>query len=413
MGPSTRHRFRPQLQQLEDRLTPAWSSAPGFIFPSGAVPVSLNSQGDGVASGSIFGAFEVDYYSLQARTAGMYTIQAQTPFSNLDTHIGLYNGNGSLIAQNDDVSSGFITDSVLAVTLSAGTYYVAVAEHDNWPGFSSGPYQLSVDGPEDGAGFAPAPTQQQDQCVELPNGKDRHFPMFSVQNPVVGSKGTLTVGGNGQGNGKFGSPRSHGFHTGIDIVGVEGKSRVRPVAEGVILKVDWENRKNHNAGNGYRVIIQHKTPDGQTWYSVYAHLKAQTRRFQAQHNIRVGQVVKTDSIIGIVGKTGNANKPGWQAHLHLQMNFGTASKAIIPRIGPGPNIKGLIWKLCKPHKPSPGNGKGTHWQIYALKLNPDGTWGAEVLIITSDPKWSYAYTKGIADDYEATGQYKVTRWVRV
>src|SRR4051794_32560744 len=97
---------RPLFEALEGRLALSWSSIPPSAIapPTGAVAVTLNSQGDATGSAAIT-ANEIDYYSFTAPVSGSYRISATTPTSNLDTVLGVYSSNGVRVAYNDDISS--------------------------------------------------------------------------------------------------------------------------------------------------------------------------------------------------------------------------------------------------------------------------------------------------------------------
>lgn len=134
-------------ERLEDRLALAWAGMPpNFITPpTGAVPVTFNSQGDAQGTASI-AATEIDYYTFLAPRAGNYRITTQTPNSNLDTVIGVFNAGGQRMAYDDDTPTS--TDSDLTVALAAGgRYYVGIT---NYSGSPPGTYSWIIDGPATG-----------------------------------------------------------------------------------------------------------------------------------------------------------------------------------------------------------------------------------------------------------------------
>lgn len=142
---SARRPIRPRLEALEDRLALSWLGAPPSTIspPTGAVAVSLNSQGDASGNAAIT-ANEVDYFAFVAPAGGPYRFDALTPASNLDTVLGVFSSTGTRVASNDDISSNN-RDSRLTVTLAAGSrYYFGIT---NYSGTAGGSYTWSVDGP--------------------------------------------------------------------------------------------------------------------------------------------------------------------------------------------------------------------------------------------------------------------------
>lgn len=89
----------------------------------------------------------------------------------------------------------------------------------------------------------------------------------------------------------------HLFHPGIDFATVKG-TPVYPIMEGVVEKVGQER-----FAFGNHVIVSH----GSGLMSVYAHL--------SKIEVKEGEEITKDSIIGLVGSTGWSTGP----HLHLQV----------------------------------------------------------------------------------------------
>jgi len=87
------------------------------------------------------------------------------------------------------------------------------------------------------------------------------------------------------------------FHNGIDISSRIG-SPIRPVREGIVSYTGWRE------GYGRTVIIQHR--DG--YISMYGHL--------LRINVRKGEMVGKNRIIGELGSTGRSTGP----HLHFAMS---------------------------------------------------------------------------------------------
>lgn len=91
-----------------------------------------------------------------------------------------------------------------------------------------------------------------------------------------------------------------GWHTGVDIVSLDDKA-VCAIADGVV-----ESINAHGKSYGNHICIHHS--DGMT--SLYAHL--------ANASVKVGTQVKRGEVIGVMGKTGNAEGE----HLHLELHIG-------------------------------------------------------------------------------------------
>jgi len=96
------------------------------------------------------------------------------------------------------------------------------------------------------------------------------------------------------------SRRGNRFHEGIDLFAQIG-SPVRAVRSGRVINA------NSNKGMGNYVIIRH--PDN--LITIYGHLSS--------IDVSQNEFVRQDEIIGRVGKTGNANYPNIQPHLHFEV----------------------------------------------------------------------------------------------
>lgn len=98
-------------------------------------------------------------------------------------------------------------------------------------------------------------------------------------------------------------------HPGIDLKLPEG-TPIGSVAGGRVHDV-----RSSAEGLGKHVIIEHRAPDGKTYYSIYGHL--------GSASVQKGDTVKAGQMIGIVGMTGNTSGP----HLHLQIDRGEPNEA--------------------------------------------------------------------------------------
>lgn len=98
-----------------------------------------------------------------------------------------------------------------------------------------------------------------------------------------------------------------GHHTGDDLNGIGGMNTdlgdpVFSTADGLVLYAG-----EPSPGWGKLVVVAHKTPDGRTLHSMYAHLH--------RIDVRIGALVSRGGKLGAVG-TANGYYP---AHLHFEM----------------------------------------------------------------------------------------------
>src|SRR3954463_15835894 len=95
------------LERLEDRVTPSWAGAPPAQItpPPNALVVTLDGQ-TGDAGGSGYNYYgENDFVRFTTATSGSYVFTASTPYSRMDTVIGVFNSSGARLGFNDDISS--------------------------------------------------------------------------------------------------------------------------------------------------------------------------------------------------------------------------------------------------------------------------------------------------------------------
>jgi hypothetical protein len=137
------------LELLEDRLTPAWGSIPPALVPVPTATVSVVQDGNGDAFGNdSIDTNEVDWYEFRALTRGTYVFNVNTPDSDLNPVLSVYNARGSRLSFNNDAKSD-ITDSELSINLAAGQlYYFGIT---NLNGSVGGSYSWTMDGPAVGA----------------------------------------------------------------------------------------------------------------------------------------------------------------------------------------------------------------------------------------------------------------------
>ena len=136
-------------------------------------------------------------------------------------------------------------------------------------------------------------------------------------------------------------------HNGIDIA-ESGTRPIYAIADGTVT------RSYTSTSYGECIMIEHRI-NGQTWESVYAHLRKGTRR------VSVGQRVKKGQEIGTMGNTGRS----YGQHLHFELHRGrwniNKSDAVDP-------LKYLDKNLSTSKKSS--NSSSTK-----SNLTVDGKWG--------------------------------------
>ena len=97
----------------------------------------------------------------------------------------------------------------------------------------------------------------------------------------------------------FGEVRAKSVHKGIDIAKDLGAS-VNASLDGTVIKAGY-----NNGGYGNLIVIQH----GNNMKTYYAHLN--------EIYVNVGDKLKKDDVIGVVGSTGNSTGP----HLHFELRI--------------------------------------------------------------------------------------------
>lgn len=105
---------------------------------------------------------------------------------------------------------------------------------------------------------------------------------------------------------------SRTVHLGIDLWVPTGTPVHAPYDGTVATAVN-----NNGDGNyGPTLILQHESPNGNRWFSLYGHLLPQSLDGKA-----IGQTVKQGDIIGWVGES--PSNGGWPPHLHFQIMEGS------------------------------------------------------------------------------------------
>lgn len=110
-----------------------------------------------------------------------------------------------------------------------------------------------------------------------------------------------------RGDGFFAARRNgHRVHEGIDLFAEIG-TPVKACRFGRVVLSRVIANKNKKTGSGNYIIIRHQG----NIISVYAHL--------LEVYVQKGDFVRQGELIGAVGKTGNANYPDIQPHLHFEV----------------------------------------------------------------------------------------------
>ena len=117
----------------------------------------------------------------------------------------------------------------------------------------------------------------------------------------VNYQGDFVIRSDSRGDGLFGTRRSgRRMHQGIDLLAEIGEP-VLAARTGVVIQA-----KNYK-GMGNFVILRHSP----TLTTIYGHL--------LKICVRKNQIVRQGDIIGLVGKTGNANYSNMRPHLHFEI----------------------------------------------------------------------------------------------
>ncbi len=114
---------------------PPTSDVPGDTLAT-AQPVSLTpgspvSVSETIGNG-LHSTTDVDLFEISLIGGQSITLDIDTPSSNLDSYIRLFDENGSQLSANDNEDAGYGTDSMLTFSASSGgTYYVGVSGSPN------------------------------------------------------------------------------------------------------------------------------------------------------------------------------------------------------------------------------------------------------------------------------------------
>lgn len=99
------------------------------------------------------------------------------------------------------------------------------------------------------------------------------------------------------------------YHAGVDISN-NGGTKIYSISDGKVVKVNT----SYTPGVGYGIyIVIHHNINGKNYTSLYGHLSGV--------NVRVGDIVTKDTVIGYMGNTGHS----FGNHLHLNICIGLKS----------------------------------------------------------------------------------------
>ncbi|MBU9713301.1 peptidoglycan DD-metalloendopeptidase family protein [Evansella tamaricis] len=155
-------------------------------------------------------------------------------------------------------------------------------------------------------------------------------------------------------------------HHGVDLA-APGRHEIFAVADGKVT------RSYYSDSYGECIMIKHQI-DGQTWESVYAHLRRGTRR------VKVGDRVSQGQVLGIMGSTGRSTGQ----HLHFELHRGrwnvNKTNAVDPLDYIGENVLNRLFS--QRHKSQGDQVRRFQNQLLAVgeklpKYGADGIFGDE------------------------------------
>ncbi|WP_299756050.1 aminotransferase class III-fold pyridoxal phosphate-dependent enzyme [uncultured Chloroflexus sp.] len=98
------------------------------------------------------------------------------------------------------------------------------------------------------------------------------------------------------------------IHLGVDLFAPPGTPVCAPL-DGVIVALEHRTAPLDYGG---MVVLQHQTPEGDHFYTLYGHLDPICMR-----KLKVGQALAAGQLFAALGSS--ANNGGWQPHLHFQL----------------------------------------------------------------------------------------------
>ena len=107
-------------------------------------------------------------------------------------------------------------------------------------------------------------------------------------------------------------------HTGIDLVVISiSNPKICSVLSGKVVV-----SKAGNTGYGNYVVIEHKSAENITFYTLYGHMK------EGSIMVAEGTEVQAGQVLGIMGSTGNST--GAHLHFEIRINKNSSSNAVDP-----------------------------------------------------------------------------------
>lgn len=120
-------------------------------------------------------------------------------------------------------------------------------------------------------------------------------------------------------------------HLGVDYMIEEG-SGVEAISDGEVVNLlssdDYipedssVNLYKGEGGYGNMILIKHKLPNGQEFYSLYGHLADSD---DPEKSFKIGDAVRKGEKIGKVGKSFSIENGGWPSHLHFAIMKNTGN----------------------------------------------------------------------------------------
>jgi len=98
------------------------------------------------------------------------------------------------------------------------------------------------------------------------------------------------------------------IHLGVDLFAPAGTPVCAPL-RGVVVAIEHFNTPLDFGG---MVVLEHQTPHGNRFYTLYGHLDP-----LSTHHIRPGSAIEAGQLFAALGN--NTNNGGWQPHLHFQL----------------------------------------------------------------------------------------------
>jgi serralysin len=161
-GATGRYRFQALNFELPDR-----NLEPNDIREQ-ASPVNLGTP----AEAYLMSSEDADWYRISISGNGRFTVYTE---GGTDTLLSLYDGNGNLLAEDDDSGAG--GNARISRNISGGTFFIKVMPYGGDDGGSSGPYTLrtALNGTPALDGFEPDDRVDQAGDIAVGDSQTRTF----------------------------------------------------------------------------------------------------------------------------------------------------------------------------------------------------------------------------------------------